>query len=575
MEKTSSLLPAWMRGISAKIYSIVFIAIVGIGVLTFQASVSSRHDLEYSKGTELQHLVETAVSTIKALHAQANSGQITEEEAQERAKQQLAVLRYNREDYFWINDMSHRMIMHGADPSTVGKDFSQSTDPDGIFLFQEFVNAAKAGGAGVVRYSWPRPGSDVPQPKLAYVAGYAPWGWVIGTGTYIDDLNTIYWSNLQALLTSAFLVLLAITVISVWLALSITRPINSIVATMLTLAKGTFDIEVDRTERSDEIGEMSRALLVFRNNGLERAQLREQQEAQKLEAERVQRQMLLDMADHFDQSVGSVFDQVKLAVSQLGDETKILANRAKENSDRVDSISSAMEEASVNVETVAGASEEMTASISEIACQVDESSKVAQTAVEEVQKASGVVSTLSDASQAIGRIVGLIQDIAEQTNLLALNATIEAARAGEAGKGFAVVASEVKELAAQTGKATEEISGQINAIQANIANAVDAIGLVEKTIDKMTNISGAIASAVEEQGAATGEISSNIAMAAAGSRDVSDNADALNTLANENGQSASMMSSNADELCEQMQVLVGQVDSFLDGIRKQDKDKAA
>ena len=566
-----SFLPASLRGLAAKIYFIVFLAIIGIGVLTMQSVLFSRTDLENSKSQELQHLVETAMSSIKAQYADIQAGKISEADGKKAVAETLARLKYNKGDYFWINDTNHRMIMHGADASAVGKDYSNSTDPNGLYLFREFVKVGKQPNGGLVQYMWPRPGDKDPQPKMAYVAYFEPWDWIVGTGTYVDDLDEIYWNNLRNLLTSALVILLVIGLVSVLLALSITRPVAKIVQRMLMLSKGDFGMEIPYTERVDEIGSMSKALLVFRDNGRERAQLRAEQEAQKKEAEARQRQMLLEMADRFDQQVGAIFESVQSAVVELNDETKLLASRAQENSSRVQSISSAMEESSVSVETVASASEEMTASINEISNQVTDSSDVACSAVEEVKKATDVVSTLSDASQAIGRIVGLIQDIAEQTNLLALNATIEAARAGEAGKGFAVVASEVKELAAQTGKATEEISGQINSIQTNISNAVDAIGLVEKTIDRMTAIAGTIAAAVEEQGTASGEISQNIAMAAAGSREVSDNAEALNNLANENGQSAAMMSENADGLCSEMDVLASQIDSFLKTIREQNQ----
>ena len=563
---------AKLKSLSAKIVLIVCLALAGNAILTYQASQNSRETLERSKAVELEHLVETAMSTIKAFYDEAQSGKISQDEAKEQAMTALARLRYNGKDYFWINDFDHTMVMHGADPSANGKNYTNETDPTGKYLFREFVDAGQQSGGGVVTYHWPRPGEAAPVAKMAYVEAFAPWGWIVGTGTYIDDLDDIFISNLTGLMISAGIIIAVIAAVSIAIALAITRPINTIVKAMLQLSEGKLDVEIGYQKRVDEIGNMARALVVFRNNAQERVELEHQQSIQKEQSIAEQRKLLLDMAQSFDSNVRHIFEQARSAANTLSQETETLAQRALENSDRVSQISASMEESSHNVETVAGASEEMTSSIAEIASQVGESSQVATNAVQEVKKASEVVETLSGASQTIGHIVGLIQDIAEQTNLLALNATIEAARAGEAGKGFAVVASEVKELAAQTGKATEEISGQINSIQSNIANAVEAIGHVETTINKMTTISGAIAAAVEQQGTASGEISANINMTAVGSRDVSYNAEALSNLAKDNGTSVAMMSENATHLRDQMSQLSDQVDKFISGIRNQASD---
>nr|WP_321483876.1 cache domain-containing protein [uncultured Cohaesibacter sp.] len=564
-----ALLPQWARGLSAKIYSIVFLAILGIGAITFQASLASKHDLEKSKATELQHLVQSALTAVSALHDDAKSGVISEEKAKEAAKDLLSKLRYDGKHYFWINDMNHRILMHGTDPSTVGKNYSEAKDPNGLHYFQEFVKVGSQPGGGVVAYSWPRPGSTEPSPKMSYVQAYKPWGWIVGTGTYIDDLHATFWDNLTSLLTSSAFIFLVIFGSSVLLATSLTRPIKKLVHSMLKLAEGDLNVEIAQTNRQDEIGNMNRAMLVFRDNAKERKELERKQALKDAEAEAQKRQMMRDLADSFDQKVGSIITQVQNAASQLGVESEGLASRSVENNERLHSVQSSMEEASNNVETVASASEEMTVSICEISSQVNESGKVSQHAVDEVKRASDVISTLSNASIAIGKIVGLIQDIAAQTNLLALNATIEAARAGEAGRGFAVVAAEVKDLAAQTGKATEEISGQISSIQNSIGDAVDAVGEVENIIHQMTAISGTIAAAVEQQGVAAGEISENIAQAASGTRDIANNTNVMSDLVNSNSESAETMSQNTNGLRGQIETLSSQVEIFLNTIRDQ------
>ncbi|WP_316859247.1 HAMP domain-containing methyl-accepting chemotaxis protein [uncultured Cohaesibacter sp.] len=370
-------------------------------------------------------------------------------------------------------------------------------------------------------------------------------------------------------MSSGFIIFVVIALISALIALSITRPIMRLVQSMLELAQGHLDVDIAHCDREDEIGSMNRAMVIFRDNARQRIQLEEQQSLKEAQAEAEKCRMMLDIAAEFDQTVRTIIDQVRHSSVELGKETNGLASRSRENTDRLQSVYSAMEEASSNVGTVANASEEMSASIIEISGQMSESTQVAHSAFEEVQKANEVMSNLNDASSAIGHIVGLIQEIAGQTNLLALNATIEAARAGDAGKGFAVVAVEVKDLALQTGKATEEISGQINAIQSNIADAIHAIGRLENTIDKMTAISSTIAAAVEEQGIAAGEISSNIVQAAAGSRDASENASMMGQIASKNSEGAEVMSNNAQALQDQIENLAIQVDQFLQSIYKQ------
>jgi len=209
----------------------------------------------------------------------------------------------------------------------------------------------------------------------------------------------------------------------------------------------------------------------------------------------------------------------------------------------------------------------MGASIAEISRQVSESTQIATKAVEEAARTNTTVQGLADAAQKIGEVVSLIQDIASQTNLLALNATIEAARAGEAGKGFAVVASEVKSLAAQTAKATEEIAGQIAAIQGATKEAVEAIRTIDGTIGRMSEISTAIAAAMEEQGASTKEITRNTQEAARGTQDVSQSIGHVNQAAAETGTAASQVLNSSDALGRQAETLRGDVDEFLAKIR--------
>jgi methyl-accepting chemotaxis protein len=283
----------------------------------------------------------------------------------------------------------------------------------------------------------------------------------------------------------------------------------------------------------------------------------------KLEADTAIRRL----ADDFERKIGHIVDAVAVAAGEMQGMSSSMSNSSEETARQTAAAASASTQASVNVGTVAAAAEELSASISEIAKQATRSAEVAGKAAEEAHRTNTVVEGLASGTQKIGEVVTLIQSIASQTNLLALNATIEAARAGEHGRGFAVVASEVKALANQTAKATEEISAQIQDIQAATGNAVAAIQAIGGTIAEINEISGAIAAAVEQQGAATSEISGNVQQAANGTRDVSDNITGVARASGETGAAASKLLNAATGLSSQSEELRGAVDSFLGSIR--------
>jgi methyl-accepting chemotaxis protein len=230
-------------------------------------------------------------------------------------------------------------------------------------------------------------------------------------------------------------------------------------------------------------------------------------------------------------------------------------------------VAAAAEEASSNVETVASATEEINASLAEIASQVSRATEVAQTAVSTASQTSGVINGLREQSDSIGEVVKMITDIAEQTNLLALNATIEAARAGEAGKGFAVVASEVKNLATQTAKATEQISAQIDSVRGESANAVDAIDRISAVIRQIDEITTAIAAAVEEQAAATREIARNVQQASVGTTDVTSNIAQVKGGASETGTASRDVLTASEELSQHAERMRSVVQQFIAGIK--------
>jgi len=378
-------------------------------------------------------------------------------------------------------------------------------------------------------------------------------------------------SAVRTLLTTEWTLLgvglLVAGIVSFFTIRSIVPPVNGMTSAMGSLAQGKLDTEIPALDKTDEIGEMAHAVLVFKDNAIRNKEMEAEAEEQKKQAEEEKRQLLLQMADNFESSVGKVVNSVSSASTEMQASASSLSATAEETSAQATTVAAASEEASTNVQTVAAASEELASSISEISRQMSQSTTIAGAAVKEVDGANDKVQGLADAADKIGVVVALITDIADQTNLLALNATIEAARAGDAGKGFAVVASEVKNLANATAKATEEISVHINDIQDETGKAVEAIGSIGSTIGQMSEISATIAAAVEEQGAATQEIARNVEQASSGTKEVSETITGVNQASTETGESASQMLSAATELSQQSEILRNEVDKFLVNIR--------
>ncbi|MGA9089434.1 MAG: cache domain-containing protein [Bradyrhizobium sp.] len=564
----SLAMPNWLRmTVGRKIFALIglgFMGLLGIAILDSHELASS---LRQQKQIELQHLGELALGIVKEEHALAQKGDIAVADAQKRTLTRIAALRYGNNDYFWVNDMQPRMVMHPIKPEMNGKDISTYKDPNGKALFVDFVDVVRKDGAGFVPYEWPKPGFDRPQPKLSYVVGFAPWGWVIGTGVYIDDLSAQTWASTRRTLLAAGLVLLITLVVSVLVARGITRPLQRMTVAMKALAGGKLDVEVPGIGRHDEVGEMAEAVEVFKSNAAARLGLEAERKETEARAEARRKADMHKLAGDFEGAVGEIIEMVSSASTELEASAGTLSSTAERGEELATMVAAASEEASTNVQSVASATEEMASSVNEISRQVQESARMANEAVDQSRKTNDRVSELSKAAARIGDVVELINTIAGQTNLLALNATIEAARAGEAGRGFAVVASEVKALAEQTAKATGEIGQQVTGIQSATQDSVNAIKEISGTIEKLSEISSAIAAAVEEQGAATQEISRNVQQAAHGTQQVSSNITDVQRGAGETGSASSQVLSAAQSLSGESTRLKLEVGKFLGSIR--------
>ncbi|SMF82679.1 methyl-accepting chemotaxis sensory transducer with Cache sensor [Tistlia consotensis] len=554
-------------GITHRVIALIALTAASMIVLAGIRLVDLKHALVEQKRTELRQLVESATSVAEAYHARAEAGEMTKEAAQQAALKAIGAMRYNGADYFWVNDMTPVMVMHPVKPDLVGKDVSGLRDPAGTALFMEFVKVVKAQGAGFVGYLWPKPGKEQPVPKESFVEGFAPWGWIIGTGVYIDDIEAAFRSKATVEAGQIALILLVIGGISLLVARSITRPITRMSQRMRSLAAGDLDGEVPGMARRDEIGGMAQAVQVFRANAVERQRLEAESRLAAQRAEEEKRRTMQEIASGFEATVQSVVETLSQTAGRMQTTARSMSTAVEETEQQAGAVAAASQEASASVQTVASAAEELSSSIDEIGRQVDRSSHTATRAVEDARLTNEKVSGLVDAARKIGEVVELIQEIAEQTNLLALNATIEAARAGDAGKGFAVVASEVKALANQTAKATEEISQQISHIQGATTDAATAIKGIGQTVETIDEIAASISAAVQEQGAATQEIARNVQQASESTRQVASSISAVSRTATETGGSAGLVLEAADQLAQQSENLRQEVEQFIAQIR--------
>jgi methyl-accepting chemotaxis protein len=375
--------------------------------------------------------------------------------------------------------------------------------------------------------------------------------------------DSVITSGAYASIGGVLLGILLATLVSV----SITALIKRMTTVMAALAEGRLTEEIPHTGRRDQIGDMARAVEVFKRNALRIKEVEADQARTAEQTERDRKAALAELATRLEGTVKNIAASVKQSAVLMRDSASTMNDAAERTKVRSSAVAAASEEASVNVQTVASAAEELSASINEIGRQAQSSAAIAARAASQASDTNTTMESLSHAADRVGQVIKLINDIASQTNLLALNATIEAARAGDAGKGFAVVASEVKNLAGQTARATSEIASHISSIQNETKQAANAIKSIGAVISEINEIASSTAAAVEQQSGATAEIARNVQQAAAGTGEVSSNITGVLEAAAETGQHARTALGNSDQLSHQAGSLEAAVQSFLDGIR--------
>lgn len=536
-------MPRLFHKLQTRIYAIVALAMtMAIALTVVMLTLANTYAYDMRKA-ELHKLVELAVSSLQNLENKVQANEMTLEEAQAQGQLELDKLRYGSSGYFFAYDHNYINRAHGVRPDFPGTDRSGIVDKRGTYIVKEMVRIAATQGAGDLTYYFPRPNSEIVEPKLGYVINFAPWNWVVGTGTYIEDIAIHTANQRNAALVALTIGVLILAALSYAITRSVTVPMAALNGRMHDLADGDAESTVPCITNASEVGDMARTLEVFRSKLQAQQALEQDQKIQEEARNRVvdvlrtnlgtlsRGDLVSKINDPFPEEYeqlrtdfNTTVNQLQRTISQVVDVASSIRNGASEINQSSEDLSHRTESQAATLEETAAALEEMTASVRSSAegarsveMTMKEARQQAETSGEVVQNAVAAMTEIESSSNHISQIIGVIDDIAFQTNLLALNAGVEAARAGEAGRGFAVVASEVRGLAQRSSDAAMEIKKLISDSSQQVERGVDLVGkageALEQIVERVSHIStliSGIAEGAAEQSTGLGEINTGV-----------------------------------------------------------------
>lgn len=493
---------------------------------------------------ELRAVVQSAMGFAKSLEKQVAAGRLTHDQAFTQFRDDLHTMRFDDTNYVLVQTYDGLVLMHGGDAGREGKP-TASKDAAGKTSAELARAVLSNTDEGTITYLALKPGTKQPEPKLSYVARFAPWQAVFIAGAWTDDLDESYHSALFRLGSVGGTILAAVLLVAWFINRDISGSLGKLKAAMEKLAHGELSTDIPGIDRRDEVGAMASTVQVFKEHMAKEEQLASARTQDQLRSAAEKQAALTSMADKIESETTIALQEVGARTSAMTATAEEMSASAVRTGNSAQSAATASAQALSNAQTVASASEQLSASIREIGSQVAQSTEIVGRAVEAGAETRQTIEALNEQVGRIGAVADMIGEIAAKTNLLALNATIEAARAGDAGKGFAVVASEVKALATQTARSTEEIAQHIAQVRSATGVSVAAVVRIEKTIGEINAIAGSIAAAVEEQAAATAEIARNVAETASAANEMTSRTAEVSAEAEQTGRHAAEVGENA------------------------------